>query len=166
MRITSVCLPVSLAFCLNAALAAPTSAPAPITFTPPTSGYEDLSAHSDKAGDYRVYDQFVSGSEQVGKNPVYWVKVTRQAKAGDPKSEYPAEYLLFEIDCASQTYVIKAQYELGPDGADLGPTPHVSRHPVRKKLPSTENRVYVGGASELPELWAAALLQPACFPGD
>lgn len=166
MRIISVCMPVSLAFCLSTALAAPTPLPASSTFTPPTSRYEVLSAHSDKVGDYKMYDHLVTGAAQVGKNPVYWVKVTRQAKGGDPKSEYPAEYLLFEIDCASQTYVIKAQYELGPDGADLGPNPHVSRNPVRKKLPSTENRVYVGGASEIPELWAASLLQPACFPGD
>ena len=118
------------------------------------------------AGNYNVYHHLVTGAEEVGKNPVYWVKVTRLAKADDPKSEYPVEYLLFEINCTSQTYVVKARYELGPNGVDLGPTPHVSRNPVRKKLPSSRNGVYVGGASAPAELWAAAQLQPACFPGD
>lgn len=150
----------------SAICAGPASAPTASTVTPPSSGYSYFNRNSDEKGSFRIYLKNITGGDQIGKNPKYWLKVTRFTNPSDEKTEYPAEYLRFDVDCKSQTYVVTARYEFGSDGHDRGPVHHVISNPVRLKLPGAKNGVSSKQPLSLPERVAAGMLQNECFPGE
>ena len=159
-------LAISTASVQPAAFAQPTPVATASTMTPPTGEYENLTATSDKSGAYRLGFRVLTKPEDNFKHLVYWIRVSRFEKAGDPKSAYPSQYLLFKIDCPSQTYVLAARFDVDRDGKDIGPSPHTFANPVRKKLPGSKGGPHINFYNSPPELVAAAQLQQACFPGE
>lgn len=144
----------------SSGLAAPTLAP------PPTTSYSFLTQNQDSFGKYRMESKMISGLDENYKNPVFWIRLVRQAKSGDATSEYASQYLLFKLNCSTETYVVQERFDSDSSGKDLGPVPHLIKNPVRKKLPNSPDGPRINFYDAPPELVATSLLRDTCFPPE
>ena len=140
-------------------------APVASSQTPPADKYNLVATQSDPKGKYQLFFHFVTGQDQIGNSPIVWVKVVRFKSDTDKKSGYPAEYFLFNVDCATNSYAVTAKFEYDADGHDLNPTSHYSMNPLRTKIPGNKSGVYVKPGVSQPEMWAASLMDQECTAG-
>ena len=130
---------------------------------PPSGGYSYAGNGSDKHGSYKVFTKSLTGLDEV-KNPIVWVKVTRDKRNEPSLGSYDAEYLLFHIDCPSLTYTIAVRIENGPDGRELSRKVYTPQTMTRRKLPDPKNNVTIVEGVSSPEMHAAGILDQDCKP--
>lgn len=118
----------------------------------------------DRQGPYKIFTHFLTGYEQIGKNPQVWVKITRTKPKSTKDEQYDAQFLLFYIDCPSLTYGLLRRVDKAPDGRILKDLTFTKQKMVLRQLPDPKNHIKLKQGVATPEQHAAVVLDQSCKP--